>query len=675
MTDFSVFDDKTLNEQLQRRLENMPEDKKTFDADILLNDLHIHQIELEMQNRELRKSQQELEATRDRYADLYDFAPVGFASFDIKGCIREINLTACDMLGMTRSNILNKPFTTFLSGRHINTFFNHLRETFTTLQKSRVELLVRPVDGKAFTVRLETSALRSPYTEIVCQAAIIDISENKQMEQQLKWERDMSNSLIDTAQSVILTVDALGNIAKSNRYFENLTGYSKQEIAGNNLIENFIPSREHATARKKLEVVHGAGSGIGFISTILTKSGNEKVIEWRCSALMDEGPYANDIILAIGHDITQRVAAEAALAEQEQLMHQLIDTIPALVAYLDTGLRYVYGNNTHEKWLSVDQDRIRGANIREIFGDMAYDIMAPLLEEGLQGKRVSSSVQLPVAEQIWNVIINVIADTAPGDKAQGVLLVITDISDLIQEQDNMLQRLNQLSHESRLMMLGQMTSEIAHEINQPLAAIGNYANAGIRMHDASNLDDTDTVNILQKITRQVERVNNIIGHLRKLSQRRELRFETVEINQLIRETLRLIEAESHWYGIVLHEQLADQQLWVRGDPILLNQVIMNIFRNALESTSSSSEGAPQVTVTTERKTDNVVINISDNGPGINKELIKDIFSPFVTTKDNGVGLGLSVAKSIVDAHHGNITVDKALIGGTTFSIALPLHES
>ncbi|MGD8569724.1 MAG: PAS domain S-box protein, partial [Gammaproteobacteria bacterium] len=655
MKDLSVLDDKTLSDQLQQRLKNLPKDKTVTDAELLLNDLHIHQIELEMQNRELRKSQRELEVALDKYADLYDFAPVGYVTFDIKGCIQEINLTACHMLGMNRAHILNKPFTMFLSPGHINTFFNHLKDASTTLQKERVELTLKPANGGEMTVRIDINPHRSPNTELTCRGAIIDISENKRMAQQLKWEQDISTSLIDTARSAILTLDSLGNIVKSNRYFETLTGAPKNIITGSNLVDKFIPPSDQTKAHAKLKVVCNGGAGNGFISRLLTKNGADKIIEWRCSPIVDDAPQANGTVLAIGHDISERVAAETALAEQEQLLRQLIDAIPALVAYLDTDLHYVYCNNTHENWLSVDRDQINGTNIRETFGDTAYDVLAPLLDDGLQGKRVSASVQLPVAGQIWNVFINVIPDPAPENKVQGILLVITDISELKQEQDNMLKRLNLLSHESRLMMLGQMTSEIAHEINQPLAAIGNYASAGIRMHANGSLDDANTDNILQKISRQVERVNEIIVHLRKLSQKRELRFETLEVNQLIRDALRLVEAESHWYGAALHDQLTDKQLLVRGDPVLLEQVILNICRNALESASQVGVDTPQVTVSTTYESDNVIINITDNGPGINPELIKDIFSPFVTTKDDSVGLGLSVAKSIIDAHHGNIS--------------------
>jgi PAS domain S-box-containing protein len=674
MKDYSILDDDTLSEQLQEHLSQSPENKDAYHTSLLLNELHIHQIELEMQNRELKESQRELEEARDKYADLYDFAPIGYASFDVKGCIREINLTACHMLGMSRANIQNKPFSIFLSADDIKSFFNHIREVFETLQKSRIELMVKPIKGRAFPVRIESSAHRNPYAEIICQTAIIDINESKKIEQQLKWERDVSSSLIDTAQSIIISLDSQGNILKSNRYFDNLTGFAKQEIAGKNLVEHLITPSDRTVAQEKMKMAIDGNPGSGFTSSILTRNGPEKTIEWRCSAVMDEANNVEDMVLAIGHDVTERVAAENTLAEHELLLRQLIDAIPALVGYLNTSLRYVYCNNAHEQWLSVEKQNIAGSYVEQVFGQVAYKIMAPLLDKSLQGENVSSSLEMPIAGQTRNVLMNIIPDISSDNSVQGVFIVINDISELKQEQNQLLQRLTAISHESRLMMIGQMTSEIAHEINQPLTAISSYSSAGIVMHDQGGLDNKTSIDIFRKIGQQVERINGIITHLRRLSQRREAHFEKLEINQLILDILQLVKAEQHWFGINVDTQLSDSQLFVYGDAVLLEQAILNILRNALESVTGAELKNPRVVIKTILKDNQVKISVSDNGPGINKELIPKLFTPFISSKEGGLGLGLAITKSIVDAHHGKISLE-TVNNNTNSSITLPEYKT
>ncbi|MFQ5509647.1 MAG: sensor histidine kinase [Leptospirillia bacterium] len=187
MGDYEKINTEGLADQLRALKRRAGETAAKSESEHLLHDLQVHQIELEMQNRELCEAQQELEASRDRYADLYDFSPVSYATFDARGVIREINLTGASLLGQHRSQVLGKPFSMWLSGEDILAFFRHLKNAFDTRDKTVTELHLKGAGGAMLDLRLESTVMETPSAKPAqLRTALLDITEQRRAEQ---WVR------------------------------------------------------------------------------------------------------------------------------------------------------------------------------------------------------------------------------------------------------------------------------------------------------------------------------------------------------------------------------------------------------------------------------------------------------------------------------------------------------
>jgi len=215
MTDITEFSDEQLSEELLQRRAPRGVELKKFDKQTLEHNLQVHQIELEMQNRELLESQLEVEQARDRYSDLYDFSPVGYASFDQHGCVQEINLTACQMVGKERLHVIGNPFTVYMPKQSRPLFLNHVANVFQTAQagreKIRTEIELFSSSQTPIHIRLESIAYIDQLNQTTCcRSAIIDISDSVRARQDLREQRDFAENIIETAASIVLVVDPGG---------------------------------------------------------------------------------------------------------------------------------------------------------------------------------------------------------------------------------------------------------------------------------------------------------------------------------------------------------------------------------------------------------------------------------------------------------------------------------
>ena len=241
-----------------------------------------------------------------------------------------------------------------------------------------------------------------------------------------------------------------------------------------------------------------------------------------------------------------------------------------------------------------------------------------------------------------------------------------------EEQQLMRDRMSRVSH---LATLGEMAGAIAHEINQPLAAISNYALACQRLLSSAEPGIAEIQDALREISGQALRAAEIIRRVRSLVRARAPRREPCDVNALIREVSALIHSEARPQGVELTLELADGLPPVQVDGIQIQQVLLNLIHNSIEALAMAGGGERRVTVRTAKKAPGeLTISVVDSGPGVEPELAKRIFDPFCTTKEHGTGLGLAISKSIIEAHRGRLAYRPNLPTGACFSICLPVAE-
>jgi len=228
----------------------------------------------------------------------------------------------------------------------------------------------------------------------------------------------------------------------------------------------------------------------------------------------------------------------------------------------------------------------------------------------------------------------------------------------------------QLAHITRVTMLGELTASIAHELNQPLAAIVLNGNAALRWlaGQPANLDEANKA--AERIVRDAVRATDLIKRLRGLTKKAAGKAVRLDLNQTVTETLPLIQNEVSRHRAVLRTELADALPRVQADPVQVQQVILNLIVNALEA----MKGEPQreVTVLTALgQPGEVLVSIHDSGRGLAAAQPDQIFDPFYTTKPDGMGMGLAISRSIVESHGGRIWAQAGMPRGSTFTFSLP----
>jgi two-component system sensor kinase FixL len=232
-----------------------------------------------------------------------------------------------------------------------------------------------------------------------------------------------------------------------------------------------------------------------------------------------------------------------------------------------------------------------------------------------------------------------------------------------------------LAHVGRFNLMGEMAAGIAHEINQPLSAIATYAQAAKRMMEHAEPDMGTLREICTKVDEQARRAGQVIENLRKFIRKQEISTQSLDVNKVVRDVLNLIEADAHAEGIPIRVAAAEGLPTVRADAVQLQQVLLNLTRNSVDAMRDGLGKERGIVITTSRGgRGGVLVSVTDHGHGVSRQLGDDIFHPFVTTKRDGLGVGLAISRTIVQSYDGSLTYSANPVGGAIFTIELPAER-
>lgn len=258
-------------------------------------------------------------------------------------------------------------------------------------------------------------------------------------------------------------------------------------------------------------------------------------------------------------------------------------------------------------------------------------------------------------------------------KTIGSVVVFRDISERKKAEEENRRHQKELAHMARLNTMGEMASGIAHELNQPLTAIATNSFACIQMLESGQLDAEKLIDVLETIGIQAEHSGGIIRQLRQFVCKEQPERSRININTLIEEVLLFIRPEARKASVRVIRKMAPDIKEVLAQPIQIEQVLLNLCKNSIEAMLHSPEDNRFLTITTEMAGDNaVIVTVEDTGPGIDDKIKQGLFDPFVTSKDNGLGLGLSISQGIIESHQGQMYLHSASAEGTAFRFALPV---
>jgi C4-dicarboxylate-specific signal transduction histidine kinase len=266
----------------------------------------------------------------------------------------------------------------------------------------------------------------------------------------------------------------------------------------------------------------------------------------------------------------------------------------------------------------------------------------------------------------WEMLV------VPLDRPEGgAVITHRDVSGRKRSEHEAQQQRQSLAHAARVLAVGELAGSLAHELNQPLTAMVTNAQVAQRLIDQPTLDPVELQEILADIVRAGQRGANVIRGVRGLLKRADSDQVTVDMNVLIREVTELLQSDAILKRISVRLDMSPDLPPVLGERVQLQQVVLNLFMNAYEAMSGAPDGPRELVVRTKRGPANVEVLVSDTGPGLSDETVERMFEPFFTTKPEGLGLGLSISRTIVRAHGGEIRSVRHPERGSTISVTLP----
>jgi PAS domain S-box-containing protein len=255
--------------------------------------------------------------------------------------------------------------------------------------------------------------------------------------------------------------------------------------------------------------------------------------------------------------------------------------------------------------------------------------------------------------------------------------LIRDVSERKRKEQLEKQHFNELAHVARLGLMGELASGIAHEINQPLTAIAAYSQVSVRLIEDDNPDLKTIHETLQKIVEQALRAGEIVRRMREFISNHNKHVSTIEINQLARDAVELCSDDCNQLAIKVEFDLEQNMPMVSIDHIQIEQVLINLIKNSIDALSGMpDEKLRLLTIQTHLIDEqSIEVRVKDNGPGMDKAEMDQIFNPFYTSKENGMGMGLSICRSIIEAHYGILRFNSEKSIGSTFYFTLPLIQN
>jgi PAS domain S-box-containing protein len=356
-----------------------------------------------------------------------------------------------------------------------------------------------------------------------------------------------------------------------------------------------------------------------------------------------------------------------------RMMARVLDHVPDLISYVDRDQRYRFNNGAYERYFGVRPRDLQGRAVREVVGESAYARIRPHVEQALAGTPVAFQDRIGYRHSgERDVAVTYVPDVGADGTVQGFLAIVSDVTRMKEAERRDRERMLDLAHVARLNTLGELATHIAHEVNQPLAAITTYCAASLRVLEGMRCEEDRSLrDWLHAIDFEARRVSDIIRRLREFVRRGDGHPVTLNLNEVVREVAYMVRGEVQGGGVDLDLRLARDLPTVVADRILIEQVVMNLLRNALEAVAGMPEDRRQIAVETAQRGADVEVSVRDSGPGIPTELGGRVFDSFVTSKTGGLGMGLAISRSIVEAHEGRLEYTNNADGGVTFRLRLP----
>ena len=642
--------------------------------------------ELEQDVRELKRAEGNLRESEQKLLTHLQHTPIGAITWDLNFKVVEWNPAAEAIFGYTKDETLGKHVADLILPEDMKELVDGIFRDLISEKggvRSTNENITK--DGRRIICDWYNTTLKDADGRVVGVASLVqNITERKQAEEALRKERAFSESLIDTAQVIILVLDTEGRIVRFNPYMEDLCGYKLDEVQGRDWFSTFLPEQDYLRIR---EIFRTAVSDIrtqGSINPIVAKDGREIIVEWFDKTLKDAA--GNTIgLLAIGQDITSRKQSEDELRESEERYKALFDRSLDCVYIHDFEGNFIDANPAALDLLGYSREEITSLNFSSLLGrdqiSLALEVLEELRKKGFQEGVSEYKLKNRGGEDVYTETkSSVIYREGKPYAVQGIG---RDIAERKQKEESRLKLEAQLQQSQKMEAVGTLAGGIAHDFNNILAIIiGNAELASVDVPDSNPASYS-----LKEIQKASIRAKNMIQQLLAFSRKTDGESKPLDMAPIIKESMKMLRSAIPT-SVEFKQHISDDPCSVMGDAAQINQIVMNLVTNAADA---MSEEGGHLEVTLEKIIFQeekpcfhwilppgayVRLRMRDTGEGIEPKIMDQIFDPYYTTKEvgKGTGMGLSVIHGIVKRHGGGIRVESESGKGTLFEIYFPALE-
>jgi len=375
------------------------------------------------------------------------------------------------------------------------------------------------------------------------------------------------------------------------------------------------------------------------------------------------------ILLRREHEISERVKTA------ERFLNSVVDNIPSMVFIKDAReLRFIRVNHTGEQLLGLTTKELIGKNDYDFFPESQAEFFTrkdrEVLESGVELNIPEEEIDTVALGKRW---LHTRKVPLLDDKGQPVYLlgISEDITETKQAEEKIQRQQRDMAHVMRLSTMGEMASGMAHELNQPLTALTSYCGTAATLANSLPSPPPQLGEVLDRATEQAHRASQIIRHLRDFLSKGDDHKEPVDLDQVIKEMIDFIKPELKNGHVKVEHHPGVRGYKVMANKVQIEQVLVNLVRNSLEALQNSERTEGSIVIQTRLLADKVIeTTVTDNGPGIDADMAGRLFNPFQTSKPSGMGMGLSISRSIIEDHDGKLWADEQYRDGALFGFNL-----
>jgi PAS domain S-box-containing protein len=478
-------------------------------------------------------------------------------------------------------------------------------------------------------------------------------------------ETALRRAMEDSLATGLRVMDNHGVIRYVNRAFCQMTGYAEAELVGRGPPYPYWPGGQHEENQVRLDaVLRGDAPSSSFEVQVQRRDGSLFDARMYLSPLLDESSRQIGWMTSMA-DVTVQHRARAELAAAQERFLTVLESLDAAVSVAmpaesrEAPEQVLYTNRAYRELFGADASghdslsaQLRGREQAEIFDAASrrwFDVRARFVRWPDQDYVGGRDVRLQIASDITTR---------------------KSADELARQQQEKVQ------FTARLMTMGELATSLAHELNQPLTAIANYSEGALARVRGGAMSQPELAAALQKTSQQAQRAGRIIQRIREFVKRSTPHRRVSSLSRIVEDAIGFAELETRKRGIVIVSDLAGDLPPVHADPVLIEQVLLNLLKNAIDAMHDAL--IRRIDVSARRTSDNMAeVSVVDRGTGIAATELAQVFEPFFSTKEDGMGMGLKICRSIVEFHHGRLSIEpnREPAGGTVVRFTLPLARS